>query len=521
MKRVLIVTLMMAFAVATITSCSDKVEAIKGVLEGIELSPESDSETGEPSFSSSVKGLAADGESKIIVAIAADASNPATDITITSDVDWGTVGGDETIYAINGESYYIFSLTSEESLPTALDAAAVATINYTIEAKFSDGSEKSATKSIEVVRPPVIFAHGLASGPETFDPMLEYIRPMGLYVDSALYALDYKATSLASYQTNNRVVPEAIDATFAAMLRAGYVASKATLVGHSMGGILTRIYLQDGVFNDDGVSQKEPYRGDILKIITIDTPHSGSQLADFALTLGDNHSILSIFSKMGAIVDLAVESEATADLNSAEKLSVGNALKVPTHLITAEIGTLSGIVELVSDEQYAIAVLSFLLDAVGSKLVYGDDTSDVVVPMLSQMGGVESSLLKKYITTYTNEWHCSVHMTEQAATDIVELLNTVSSDSKTFTTAGFAPDVLSYNNDILDDSIYVQQAVEIPFDGILNEFVAYLDSDDNIIAVQYEGVEMGDASDAAAMIEIVRVESDDDVPHILYMRTEL
>ncbi|MFI3269450.1 MAG: hypothetical protein SNJ09_04185 [Rikenellaceae bacterium] len=511
MRRVQFITLMLALATLTLTSCSDKVETLIGLLNSVEITLE-DEETGEPSFSTNVKGLAADGASKLVVAIEADTSNPATKIEITSDVDWGKVSGDETIYTINGKSYYILSLTSEEELPAALDNASVATINYTINATFSNGTTNSATKAVEVVRPPVIFAHGLASSAETFDAMLGYLKPKGLFVDAALYALDYSSTSTASYSTNNRVVPEAIDTTFAAMLSAGYVAKKATVIGHSMGGILTRIYIQDGVFNSDGATQKEPYRDDILKIITIDTPHSGSQLADFAMELGANDSPLSFFSKLGAIEDLAVESDATADLNSTTKLAIGNALKIPTHVITAEMGTLSGIIDLVKGEQYLITALSFLLDAVESKLLYGDEeTSDIVVPMTSQKGGVESTLLKKYVTNYTNQWHCSVHTTQTAATDLLALLNTESSDNKTFTTGGFAPATLTYNENLTatnNGSVIVEDcsATTLPSDEIGLDIEIALNSDDEIVYLVYDGNEWGDDSTATSRVEIVKMD---------------
>ncbi len=515
-------TLLIATSIA---SCdTEKIDALKGILEDVKLK----FDTTDTDDTTEIKGLAADGKSEIVVMFPADKSNPATKISISSDVDWGVVTGDETIESIDGEDVYIFTLTSEEELPEALSTTDVAYVNYTIEATFADGSTKSATKAVAVVRPVVIFAHGMASYPETFDPMLNYIKPMGLFVDEALYALDYEATSLASYQTNNRVIPEAIDTTFAAMKEAGYVAAKATLIGHSMGGILTRIYMQDGVFESDGVTQKEPYRDDILKVITIDTPHSGSQLADFALELGESVSILSILSKFGAIVDLAVESEATASLNDATKLATANALKIPTHILTAEIGTLSGIVELVKNQQYVMAVLSFLLDAITSEFFYGDDTSDIIVPMKSQKGGVSNTLLKTYVTTYENEWHSSVHTTEQAADDVVALLDTIGSNDKTFTTGGFSPEVLSYT-EILSSvngssRILIEEVQSIPYDGILNSMSIYLDSNDDIVAITYEGVDIGDSDESTATtcIEIARIEDTaDGRPHIICMKSDM
>ncbi len=517
-----LVMLAVVMVAATFSGCMSDDANGDAYLQDVTLQTPSDSDDSSfDSTSITIKGLAADGASKLIFAVAADTTNPMMEVSVSSDVDWGVVETDTEVHQVAGKDYYLFTLSSEEKLPAALDNAAVATVNYTVTAKFSDGSVGSVTKSVEVVRPAVIFAHGLASNAETFTPMLNYIKPMGLFIDAALYALDYSESSTDYYKNNNRVVPEAIDTTLKAMLSAGYVSKKVTLIGHSMGGILTRIYMQDGVFEDDAVTQKEPYRGDLLKVITIDTPHSGSQLADFALELGEGGGVLSIFSNLGAIVDLAVNSDATADLNSYDKLKAANALEIPTHIIAAEIGTLSGIVELVSNEQYIYAVLSFFVDDIMSKLLYGDDdTSDIVVPMSSQLGGVENALLKKYVTTYENEWHCSVHTTETIANDIVALLNTESSDSKSFTTE-LSPAVLDYGDDnseltASDLSIEEIQSGYDFGDTLISEIEIGLDDNDNVVSIFYDGNGYGDETNVIEYIHLFRVKGDGDTPTFKY-----
>jgi len=50
-------------------------------------------------------------------------------------------------------------------------------------------------------------------------------------------------------------------------------AGKVDVVGHSMGGILSRLYIQEGV-------GAITYKKNIHKLVTINTPHSGSPLAN-------------------------------------------------------------------------------------------------------------------------------------------------------------------------------------------------------------------------------------------------
>lgn len=385
----------------------------------------------------SLVGIAADGDASIYFVIPANADD-AEAITITPKTEsWGNLTIDKTHKEFDGVNYYCCTLTADESLPSSLSSSAVATLDYSVEVTLSDGSVKSYNRPVDVVRPAAVFAHGLASSSETFDPMLGYIRPMGLFVDSALYALDYATTATDSYATNSEVVPTAISATLSAMKNSGYANKKVTMIGHSMGGILTRLYMQSGEYNDD-----------ILKVITIDTPHYGSQLADFALEFKDSDSQLKVFSEMSAIIDLAVSSTATVAMNDSAAINTEHSRGVPVHAITGEYGTFSDITGLFSDQKYMLGLISYVLNNVESKVLYGDDSSDIVVPMTSQKGGLTNPLVgtKKPVTTYSNQWHCSVHTTELAANDIVTLLNTPSSDSSKYDQTGFLTGSITYTS---------------------------------------------------------------------------
>lgn len=395
-----------------------------------------------------IKGIAADGATTMEIKVALENYTDPTTITISpkgeafglfSDSAESVDAKSTLTYTIKQEDisrkYATLYLHSQETLPSELSTKSVATITYNITVE-SDSEPATQELQVEVVRPPVIFAHGFGSDRTTFDPMLSYIKPKGLYVDGALYALDYSATSLSSYDVNKSVIADAIDHTKETMRASGYLFEKAVLVGHSMGGVLTRLYMQSSYGVD--------YRDDILKIICIDSPFMGTQLANFGVSLAERYpeSPLKIIPQIGAIVDFQVDSEATlSDLNG-ETL---NSVILPTHILSATFGDTQSIVKLIQKKQYAQALLTFLVQHVATDKIYAED-NDLIVPLSSQICGVSDSILKDYVTTYSGEWHCSVHTKEVAAEDLIELLDTQSSSTSKFSHDGFAPEQLSYDN---------------------------------------------------------------------------
>lgn len=442
MKRAYLITLLFISSLA-LSSC-DKIEALKDLIDALDTRVT----ILDPTSGETIKGFAADGASIIEVKITFNSDENPTTITIAPESDeygvFSTSLSSDTNSSISYEltaedldrEYALFYLHSDETMPSALSTSSSATINYNVTVTVDNGEEVSRSFDVEVVRPPVIFAHGFGSNKSTYDPMLSYITPKGLYLDAALYILDYSLTSLASYDVNKSVIPDAIDYTKAAMLTSGYIFSKAVVVGHSMGGVLTRLYMQSSYGVD--------YRDDILKIITIDSPFTGTQLANFGVSLADKYpdSPLKIIYKIGAIIDFQVDSEATVNELNGTSL---NKVILPTHILSATFGDTKSIMSMISEKQYVQALLAFLVQHIVTENIYGED-NDLIVPLSSQICGIEEGLLKSFVTTYSGEWHCSVHTTETIANDILELLDTPSTDSKKFSTAGFKPSFLSYDS---------------------------------------------------------------------------
>ena len=130
--------------------------------------------------------------------------------------------------------------------------------------------------------------------------------------------VSYQASNTVSFDDNTyryKVVERNINNLYAQLGAAGIASSRYDLVGHSMGGILSRKYAQE--INSRGVN----------RILTFDTPHSGSSLAllpdqldisdlDVVLgTAGVKVLVNTLLGPMMAFHDLHPASEAIAKLN--------------------------------------------------------------------------------------------------------------------------------------------------------------------------------------------------------------
>jgi triacylglycerol esterase/lipase EstA (alpha/beta hydrolase family) len=86
-----------------------------------------------------------------------------------------------------------------------------------------------------------------------------------------LIPVDYEACNACSLDTNNKLIEMyGIDDALHEMVNQGFAATKVDMISHSMGGLLIREYCKN---DDDSCSST------IRKVITIDTPHLGSELA--------------------------------------------------------------------------------------------------------------------------------------------------------------------------------------------------------------------------------------------------
>lgn len=258
-----------------------------------------------------VEGVAADGVSRIVIAVSAD--TPGQQITFTVFDDQlapSASSARDGALAIVGSGSFTSALITTT---VATDQGSMAFVIYRAPLDFARpgsgddnapsravsihwrivGGTESGTIPLIILRPPVVLVHGLWSNPATwggFTPLIDDAR-------FAIYRANYATLEVPillsgsqptpvsahalGFAFNARYVAPQID-SFLHSFKTGHnpegipvAAVQADVVGHSMGGNVSRwMPIMPGF-----ASATTFKRGNIHKLITIDTPHLGSPLA--------------------------------------------------------------------------------------------------------------------------------------------------------------------------------------------------------------------------------------------------
>lgn len=182
---------------------------------------------------------------------------------------------------------------------SGLGSDETATIEFVIE----KDNKCVAMREFELRRPPIILAHGLKSSLATWNGA---IWDEGAF-KTQITAIDYAPTNAAGYDTNWVHVRSAINGAIGDY-RSGnipnnpdgirYAASRVDWVGHSMGGVLARLYASNWSgtaarkeghspititripgTTDEYLNPENWYAGGFRRLITIGSPLDGSGLA--------------------------------------------------------------------------------------------------------------------------------------------------------------------------------------------------------------------------------------------------
>ena len=136
--------------------------------------------------------------------------------------------------------------------------------------RISLEDEELGEYPIQIYRTPVLLVHGLWGNLDTWEG-LESRLDDSLRWDSVLTkrAL-YPSTN--SFTMNRYRLRSEIEGLLGRVLNQGFSAGKVDVVGHSMGGILARLHVQSPAY-------AEVYDS-VNRLVTVNTPHSGSQMAN-------------------------------------------------------------------------------------------------------------------------------------------------------------------------------------------------------------------------------------------------
>ena len=363
-----------------------------------------------------VKGLTADGKSQVFVCWPNENNlilSGIPKIVITNligqnlypeDSELGSVSSLQTKF---GEQGFIYE-APKDFMPNYIGDYYLANIMIPINTGSDISYELLA--SVRIYRPGLLLVHGLWGDPTSFEDFGKYLDYHRIYYP--FYNLvDYSASHGDSFYNNthvNNVIEIACSNLFERFLKNGIVSSSYDLVGHSMGGILSRLYVQE--INPDAAH----------KIITVNTPHWGSAIADRGQQLRETlrplldevtvawiyGKIETIYYENPAIYDLMTTSIAIKGLG--KKAHVLREQKVPVHAVCSYLEESQASSKKSKNEIAA----DLLISKIGAffadediddgqdllKWIFNGEQNDGIVEIKSQKGGLP-------------EKHCTVEST--------------------------------------------------------------------------------------------------------------
>jgi pimeloyl-ACP methyl ester carboxylesterase len=141
------------------------------------------------------------------------------------------------------------------------------------------GADSNPQASVDIVPPPVVLVHGIwssAADAWVNSGFRRYLQSN--YPHAQFYLADYAVSSALAFDsaTTQGILHSAIDDALAGAASQGMAARSVDVVGHSMGGLVTRYFLS----NLSPESVPELPSSPVHKLITIGTPHLGSNLAE-------------------------------------------------------------------------------------------------------------------------------------------------------------------------------------------------------------------------------------------------
>jgi len=278
----------------------------------------------------------------------------------------------------------------------------------------------SSVSPVRLSRPPVMLVHGLWSSASTWDSFGAQLNDLleGIHIS----AIDYRKSNARRFSANQWRVRTGILKCRDVLRSLGTSCVQVDVVGHSMGGLLSRIwagaekYARDGNYDDHRGNYGS---GDINRLITLDSPHLGGFTADRLMDFRDDHPVAAsiLFTvagvlgksvRKGAVEDLMTGSHAIIDMNS-------DSTDVPAHSM---VGVVPGITDL-SEAHGGLGFLFKILSFMGADTSNPDEGSDLIVTATSQLGGLESPEV-----TWFEHDHMGATSNPEVVERVFSLLNT-------------------------------------------------------------------------------------------------
>ncbi len=276
---------------------------------------------------------------------------------------------------------------------------------------FPQGGGQSTVyeRDVVLVRPPVMLLHGLWGSPATTWGSGDQQWSIRSDPRFTIRVGDFETRNAKPFRDNVPGTRSGVEDALASLRRSGIAATQADVVGHSMGGLLTRLLAAN--VNGDYVRDDNYAAGDINRLIALDTPHAGSPLANLLLDLVELPVVGPLLEprievalgkvRDGAVHDLRIDSPEIVNLPAAS---------LPVHAIVGIGGSeLEQPIDLALREHRLYRILGiFGYDLPSVFLPEG--FHDLVVGRNSQLGGLPALSDATSLFGYADA-HRGLHMT--------------------------------------------------------------------------------------------------------------
>ena len=233
----------------------------------------------QASCGKSIKAVAADKINPLLLrTVSGLAGTACFEIVSTASLDQGQVqtplAATSGVNSLNyGFSYY----TPPGFYGDTTDSRTVQ-VEFSFTPNIGNGNTSKLRADLLVIRPPLVLVHGLWSSASTWSS--DFVRDTSLPYRTSQTA-DYEATHAASFTSNATRVKDSVTEALAKFRQKSFAATQVDVAGHSMGGLLTRLYVDDPTYKrPDNLNQ-----GDVHRLMTLDTPHYGSSFANLLVSL--------------------------------------------------------------------------------------------------------------------------------------------------------------------------------------------------------------------------------------------
>ena len=169
--------------------------------------------------------------------------------------------------------------------------------------------------------PPVLFAHGVWSEVKSVRNFEKFFSNKGYseYETAKAWRPDGSKPENPFNNVDDKIIPAEIKALIKKATDAKVSAGKVNVIAHSRGGLYTRAYIE-------GLSpnQENKYNKDVNALVTLNTPHFGSQAANLIL---DQRVILSKVSRaklQGSIIFSALTDLNLISFEQGQPIRLGN-----------------------------------------------------------------------------------------------------------------------------------------------------------------------------------------------------